>query len=1543
MNRQRRLLLFFLCSFPFLYPSLGFSKSYNYNLNGDIKCISHPNGKEMQIEYDAVDRVSRIAYSSGKEVVYKYDLNDNRIQMTDWRGTTAYVYDRLNRLTEVHYPGTDPLLYEYDVSNHITHIKYPSGEEIFYHYNAEGRLKTVLTQEGATTFFYDNPSHTLSKIILPIGITTEYKYDLSKRVTDVIHTNSPGNLLLSYHYKYDAHDNCVWMEEKSGKKSKKIEYTYDKLHRLTQVNYSDGTFEKYTYDGFGNRITKETQQGIEPYVYDSHNCLRKKGQTEFFYDETGNLRQKKNGDQLVEYSYDENDLLIAVKSPYHLVLFEYDGDGKRISKTVDGIKTYYINDAVFPISQVLIETDEKKQIQASYTYAERRLSCASWIGQSRFYLYDHPARNVAAVVGEHDRAFKCYSYDGFGALRCCSEGMPNPFQYAGEEWDEETGLIYLRNRYYDPELGRFITPDHRRGNLLKPQSWNPYVYVLNNPINLVDPLGLDALKAVAYPPGTMTQEGKSCVGHVFIILTRTSGEEISMGKYPTLNPFKNKISPRDRIYPGSVAYSWEITSEVGDAIAKNFGKDGFYLLAKNNCADAVLKVIREYVDPDFGGTKLLGVNNPTSFMEVLSEKNAKPCNYLKQLNQIKANIWENYEQDALAPSSYGMQHFWRHFLGVGDRGGVALNKTADLMVDLADILGATFDEQSGQLILVGKRNYVLPAFNSDDFAVAVRSIYGLGFNRPQDPGVSMEPYPEVRPKEMRVRYDGETMNTEFGRIMFEADRLLKNLSLGEDNLTHKKVKVYVKGYKHLPKRYKKMHHPPKNDTYTRLWFVPEEIRVVQSEDSSTMQFEQVKMKVLAEAHRHQKRGTNSAAEAFAAHFTNYYDEYAHQFPILKELNRLGQITGVVKWLKDNQVLLDLSFFRRYQPKYVPTPLTTGLTVVSYGRHGCIAGGIIYRLDGNNFFQKNGEGIEKMKEWALQSRPRDTEFAWDFNENGASYLAVAQTLCRTPKTGNVKKNFIDMSFPVEGEHPLALVHTYNSFEDQAFGFGMGWTIAPARLRFPEEKRMLHNSEGQSFLGYPSILVTDEGMERLYKAAGIDVNGLIVYWTGEGFCVLKEDRERGFVLFKRNKGRLLFDQEGRLQRMVDKEGIYVDYLYEESNLVSIAHQSGKKIQLKYVQGRICQAEGDGGKRIAYSYDDRVQLRSAADESGLVSTFFYDGENRLTEIKNSHGKTVFSARYDLYGRAERLEEGSASFRQQFSLKEKSSQITDSQQVTVTKLFDESFRLKTIEDSLDRKVEISYRVDSFVPKTIKDPLGYVTAYNHSANGNLESIERPDGSKKEFWYDTRGLLVMAKDGNGVFTANAYDDKGRIISRALAYSVQFDEAGGIHYVYNKDDLTIYEYEGTTSRLHAVTHPGGKREIRTYHENGQLASVLFGNGYCLTCDYDEWDRLKKLSDGSGLYVQYEYGQDAIRSVTTPASQMMYEKEGNTLIASDGNGECTSFVYDDWNRLDRIVDAEGGITLYKYDESARLKEIFFPNGSKLEFDHDRLHQPIEEQWI
>ena len=81
-----------------------------------------------------------------------------------------------------------------------------------------------------------------------------------------------------------------------------------------------------------------------------------------------------------------------------------------------------------------------------------------------------------------------YFYDAFGNKQTDTDTSTNPFEYCGEYFDDETGLIYLRNRYYDPTNGRFVTEDPARDG----ENW--YVYCENNPVIKTDYNGLTSKK-----------------------------------------------------------------------------------------------------------------------------------------------------------------------------------------------------------------------------------------------------------------------------------------------------------------------------------------------------------------------------------------------------------------------------------------------------------------------------------------------------------------------------------------------------------------------------------------------------------------------------------------------------------------------------------------------------------------------------------------------------------------------------------------------------------------------------------------------------------------------------------------------------------------------------------------------------------------------------------------------------------------------------------------------------------------------------------------
>jgi RHS repeat-associated protein len=124
-----------------------------------------------------------------------------------------------------------------------------------------------------------------------------------------------------------------------------------------------------------------------------------------------------------------------------------------------------------------------------YTYGANLIALTAPGGVQTYYHYDGlgSVRNLSDGTGA---VIANYTYGAFGDLRLMKGASDNTFQFTGEQTDDETGLIYLRARYYDPSMGRFTSKDTFPGIELFPQTLNRYTYVRNNPVNLTDPTGL---------------------------------------------------------------------------------------------------------------------------------------------------------------------------------------------------------------------------------------------------------------------------------------------------------------------------------------------------------------------------------------------------------------------------------------------------------------------------------------------------------------------------------------------------------------------------------------------------------------------------------------------------------------------------------------------------------------------------------------------------------------------------------------------------------------------------------------------------------------------------------------------------------------------------------------------------------------------------------------------------------------------------------------------------------------------------------------------
>jgi RHS repeat-associated protein len=197
------------------------------------------------------------------------------------------------------------------------------------------------------------------------------------------------------------------------------------------------------------------------------------------YDSNGNTLTA-NGKS---YAYDSMDRMTSFNGGS--VKMVYDGDGNRVSKTAGGVTTQYLVDDLNPtgLPQVLEEI-VGGVVQRTYQYGLERISQTQVTsGTTSYYGYDAHG-DVRFLADSTSKVTDTYDYDAFGNIVGSTGTTPNVYRYQGEALDTETGLYYLRARYYDPVAGRFLNVDP-----MADEGEHPYTYAGADPVNGHDPTG----------------------------------------------------------------------------------------------------------------------------------------------------------------------------------------------------------------------------------------------------------------------------------------------------------------------------------------------------------------------------------------------------------------------------------------------------------------------------------------------------------------------------------------------------------------------------------------------------------------------------------------------------------------------------------------------------------------------------------------------------------------------------------------------------------------------------------------------------------------------------------------------------------------------------------------------------------------------------------------------------------------------------------------------------------------------------------------------
>ena len=490
---------------------------------GTLTATTYGNGAKISSRYDDFNRVTGVVYGEETAPRYEYDYNA--------QGKVARVRDNLlNRTTQS----------EYDLANRPVRVKTSEDAKHVYtghvaYDNVYGNLSEFTEkvgenrQEFGTKFGYDDENRPTSLTYSASGkeigqsTTTIDKLNRttfsavklgSKTFTSEYHfaaggygTGSVTNLVSSITqpgcncgYGYDDNGNIA----SATLNGKWTGYTYDALGQLIRVNDrsdtsagDNGSTWVYEYDRGGNILSKK----LYPYANTSSEPLQTmrfsygnanwKDQltavdgTPITYDAIGNPLN----DGTWTYTWQNGRQLQKMQKSGVTAEFVYNADGLRVQKTVNGVATKYTLHG----KNVVHMTSGTDELHFFYD-AQNRPAVVVYNGTAYAYVKSLQG-DIVALLNGAGNVVVSYVYDAWGAPIGKSGSMAEtlgsvqPFRYRGYVFDEETGLYYLRSRYYNPRWGRFVNADTIVTN-------NLFLYCLNSPNVQIDSSGCSSTSAL---------------------------------------------------------------------------------------------------------------------------------------------------------------------------------------------------------------------------------------------------------------------------------------------------------------------------------------------------------------------------------------------------------------------------------------------------------------------------------------------------------------------------------------------------------------------------------------------------------------------------------------------------------------------------------------------------------------------------------------------------------------------------------------------------------------------------------------------------------------------------------------------------------------------------------------------------------------------------------------------------------------------------------------------------------------------------------------
>ena len=420
--------------------------------------------------------------------------------MTDGTGTSSWTYGPLGRLTSYTNGAGTEVQYGYDIAGNQTSITYPGSHTVTQGFNSGNEMTSITDwNSNATDFSYDANGN-LTGESLPNGVTDTYTYDPANNLTGISDVKG-STTAFSATYTLDA-NNLITTD--SSQPSSTQNYQYSALNQVCYAGSSNTSAcssppsgaTAYAYDPAGNLTTNngttQSYNGGSELCWtvsgtSSNGCsTAPTGATSYSYDASGNRTATTPASgSASSYTYNGiNELTQYQLGSGTASTYAYDGSGLRQSKTTGTTTTQYLWDVSGSLPLLLQETTGSNT--TDYIYGPTGLPLEEILPSGSTYYYAHDSLgSTRALTDSTGTIVNTYTYGPYGIITTSTGSVANPLLYAGQYLDSESGLYYLRARYFDPVTAQFLTVDP-----MVAQTQSPYGYTAGDPVNTMDPSGL---------------------------------------------------------------------------------------------------------------------------------------------------------------------------------------------------------------------------------------------------------------------------------------------------------------------------------------------------------------------------------------------------------------------------------------------------------------------------------------------------------------------------------------------------------------------------------------------------------------------------------------------------------------------------------------------------------------------------------------------------------------------------------------------------------------------------------------------------------------------------------------------------------------------------------------------------------------------------------------------------------------------------------------------------------------------------------------------